>query len=390
MTINVMLDGTATPISSEVFEALFEQSVVSDRVDVRRAIDRSEIHFRDLVRLARAAEIPYPLFFAQIDLVGEQLRLKNQKLMAGFTKTCFSMNSRDRIHLSDIELIVKDLIRKQEYLKEDHSLTKNKIVGCLKRSRGSVIQDADALLCALDLTRDQLRAAPNKERAFDLLARKLEARQVLVALSARNYMPQNIPKRAKFSGLTLKDSKVPYVFLNSGEADGSEPSGRRVFTLTLMSVLIARGVFAPVTYDGHTKDDVAPREYELTAEILMPAAEIRQTSLRSLDEVKFASDLFKVTPSALVVRARRLGVLDHDTAGNYLDALAAEFANRDRERRRSPHAVNALRKYNGVECSRRMLGLLDSGRINGSEFCRVMFSNRLRPFQIDEFRRALR
>lgn len=43
MTINVMLDGTATPICAEVFEALFEQSVVSDRAEVRRAIDRSEI-----------------------------------------------------------------------------------------------------------------------------------------------------------------------------------------------------------------------------------------------------------------------------------------------------------------------------------------------------------
>lgn len=95
------------------------------------------------MRLARAAEIPYPLFFAPFEVVVEQLRIKNRKLMAGFTKTCFSMNSRDTVRLCDIELIVRDLIRKQEYLKQDQTLVKNPIVGCLKRSRGSVTQDAE-------------------------------------------------------------------------------------------------------------------------------------------------------------------------------------------------------------------------------------------------------
>ncbi len=390
MTINVMLDGSAVSIDAAVFEELFEQSVVNDRVGVRRARARSEIKFRDLVELARVAEIPYPLFFAPMDVVAEQLRIKNQKLMAGFTKTCFSMNSRDRVHLPDIELIIRDLIRKQEYLKQDTTLVKNPIVGCLKRSRGSVAEDAEALMVALDVSRDQLRASPTKERALELLISKLEARQILVSRSVRNHMPQSMPKRAKFSGLTLKDSKVPYIFLSSGEGDGLEPAGRRVFTLTLLTVLIARGVFAPVTYDGHTKDETATREYELTAQVLMPAAEMRETSFRSLDDVRRASDHCKVTPSAIVMRARRLGLLDRDTAGGYLDELAEEFARRERVHRKSPRPVNAQKKYNGLECSRRMLRLLDSGHMNAAEFCRVMFANRLRPAQIYEFRMAVR
>ena len=69
MTINVMLDGSAVSIDAAVFEELFEQSVVNDRVGVRRALARSEIKFRDLVELARVAEIPYPLFFAPMDVV---------------------------------------------------------------------------------------------------------------------------------------------------------------------------------------------------------------------------------------------------------------------------------------------------------------------------------
>lgn len=40
--------------------------------------------------------------------------------------------------------------------------------------------------------------------------------------------------------------------------------------------------------------------------------------------------------------------------------------------------MNALKKFNGHECSRRMLALYDAGTIKTRDFCRVMFSNAYR------------
>ena len=388
--IKVMLDGTAVPVEREVFDALFSQSVVDDRAPVRAARLESTIPFRTFVELARTAQIPYPLFFAPLDVVEEQLRIKTEKLMVGFTKDFFSMNSRNRVHLPDVELIVKDLLRKQQHVKADKTLRRNAIVGALKRPGSSVAEDAAKLMRALDFTTDDLKAAKTKESALELLITKLEARQVLVARSAKNYMPQQMPKRAKFSGMTIRDAKVPFIFLASGdEGENLEPSGRKMFTLTLLAVLIARGTFAPVTYDGHTTDETSPREYELTAEILMPEVELRQADLGSLPAIREAADTYKVTPSAVVMRTRRLGLCDRETAAAYLEALAAEYANRANSPKRSPLAINALRKYNGTECSRRMLGLLDAGHINRADFCRVMFSNKLKPAQINDYRAAV-
>lgn len=55
--------------------------------------------------------------------------------MAGMSKEAFSINSRSQVRLSDVELIVKDLLRKQALLKRlDDTLVDNTIVGCLKRS----------------------------------------------------------------------------------------------------------------------------------------------------------------------------------------------------------------------------------------------------------------
>jgi hypothetical protein len=56
---------------------------------------------------------------------------------------------------------------------------------------------------------------------------------------------------------------------------------------------------------------------------------------------------------------------------------------------RSPAPVKALLKYNGTECSRRMLGLLDANHINATDFRRVMFFNKLASSQIRDFRAAV-
>jgi hypothetical protein len=391
MTISVMLSGVPIPMGREVFTALFEHSVVSDRAPVRKALTSSTIPFKTIVDLARKAEIPYPLFFAPLAVVEKQLKIKSDKLMAGFTKQSFSIHSRNSVRLADVELIVKDLLRKQELLKADDTLTNNEIVGCLKKSRGTVAEDAARLMGALGFTTADLKDAKTKESALELLIARLEAKQVLVARSAKNHMPQQVPPRAKFSGMTIKDKKVPYVFLATGdEGDHLEPTGRRIFTLTLLTVLIARGTFAPVTYDGHSKDETSPREYELTEQILMPAAELRTVDVSSLERVKEVADVYKVTPSAIVMRTRRLGALNRETAGLYMDQLADEYASRPKPQMRNALPVNALRKYNGTECSRRMLTLLDAGQIKTADFCRIMFFNKLKSSQIDDFRAAVR
>jgi Zn-dependent peptidase ImmA (M78 family) len=124
----------------------------------------------------------------------------------------------------------------------------------------------------------------------------------------------------------------------------SEPSGRKIFTLVLLVVLIAQGTFAPVSYGGHTKDESSPRAYELAAEVLMPAVELRAMNFPDLESVKDAADMFMVTPSAVAMRARRLGRLDRDTFGMYMDALELEYNNRPKQSMSSPRPVKCAQK----------------------------------------------
>jgi hypothetical protein len=389
--MDVLINGETVPIERSVFVELLENSVVNGRVPYLRALETSKINYADLVALARKAEVPHPLFFSPPSLVQAQVRTKLNKLLQGVAPETFTVNTRSTVELRDVELIVKDLLRKQSLAKEhDPTLAKNTIVGLLRRPRPTAREDARVLVHALGLDLDTVRRARKKETALELIIEQLEVNQIFVSRSVRGFMPQLVEVR--FSGMTVRDSKVPYIFLAGGDhGDFQEPVGRQIFTLILMVVLVARGIFAPVSYNASSTAPDAGREYDIVGEILMPADEVRHVELRSLEEVKAVANEFKVTPSALTVRAMRLGRLSADTAISYLRDLEAEFRALPKPGpRNQPLAVNAIRKYSGRALTTRMLRAVDEQRLSEREFCRVVCLNRIGPFDIGEMKAALR
>lgn len=182
--------------------------------------------FSNFLGLARKAEIPYPRFAPQ-DVVGAQIAIKFKKLMSGFTNTSSSMHSRQRVELSDVELIVKDLLRKQELLrKNDSTLVVNNIVGLLNGSRRSDEEDSNRLMGAVGFTHRDIIAAKSKKASVEVLIGRLEAAQIFVSRSAQHFIPQGMPAHAKFSGMTIKDKKIPFIFLSTGnEGEGLEHPG---------------------------------------------------------------------------------------------------------------------------------------------------------------------
>ncbi|GAA1463542.1 hypothetical protein [Williamsia maris] len=384
MTISVVLDGDSIPIDRDVFVELLENSVASDYVAYQNALAKGSIEFKTLVRLARKGEIPYSLFFGPVAVVRAQIRANTGKLLEGISKATFSVNSRGTVELHRIELIVKDLLRKQATLKKyDDTLTHNTIVGMIGKPGTTVEQDAQALMRAIKLTRSDLQSARNKEAALNLLIDRLESSQILVSRSVRNYMPQQL--KANFSGMAIKDKKVPYIFLAS-ELGQEELYGRQVFTLTLLTVLIARNIFAPVTYQTQSGGAAPGREYEIVEQLLMPVEEIITLPLGSLDDIVAAADHFKVTPSALAVRAMHLKLVDVETSSAYLTELNRRHASRPKSQARNPLPAKAVRKYAGRELVSRMFDALDAGRLSERQFCKSVCLNKLKPTQLADLR----
>lgn len=391
MTIDVTISGTAVTIPRIVFTTLLDNSVAGTYSDYEHALVSGAVKFRKLEYLCRKGDIPLPLFFAPLPLVEAQVKTKTDKLLAGVSKDTFSVGSRARVELHEVELIVKDLIRKQELLrKHDSTLVRNKVVGVISKAAATPDEDAARLMDAIGLTFEEFRASRKKQDALELMIDRLEAKQILVSRSVQHYMPQRLT-HVKFSGMTIRDSKVPFIFLAGGDhGDQQEPVGRTIFTLALMTVLIGRRVFAPMTWDGGSAETELGREYDIAGAMLMPADELRSKSLSSLDDLRSASDDFNVTASAVVVRAMRLGLVPPQAATAHLAELRHEFAQIPVGGPRSQILrENAVKKYGGKELSRRMLRALDASRISPREFCRTVCLDHLKPSQIMDLRRVV-
>jgi hypothetical protein len=203
-------------------------------------------------------------------------------------------------------------------------------------------------------------------------------------------MPLRIPRGVKFSGMCVRDLKIPYIFLSGGDGGNNpEPAGRKVFTLVLLAVFVSRGKFAPVTYADHTagRTNHGPR---ICNRGRGPDARRRRARSR-YDLPRCGEGGRRLLPGhteRLHRAARALGMISAERANSYLEELAFEFSQREKTPVRSPKPVNALRRYNGAELSRRMLRQLDRGRISRGEFCRVVLQNRIGPGQIHQFREA--
>lgn len=390
--IDVVLGGARFPLDEAVFRTLLDNSVAGTYKYYEAALASGKIRFADLVWLAEKGEIPYSLFFAPHSLVQEQVRKKTEKLLAGLSKKTFSMGSRAKVELRDVELIVKDLIRKQELVrKHDDSLQRNQIVGVLRDEKAPVEVDAARLMSTLGLTHAAIRSCRNKEKALSLMVDRLEANQVLVSRSVQHYMPQRLT-HVEFSGMTIRDSKVPYVFLAGGDhGDSQEPTGRTVFTLAPLTVLVARRRFGTMTWDGGSVETEPGRDYDIAGAMMMPRERFVELKPASLKDMKDLADEFKVTASAVTVRAMRLGIIGPEIASGYLHTLKEEFQSRPKGGPRNPILPeNAVRNYNGKELNRRMLNALDRGNISPGEFCRAVCLNHLKPSQLGDLRRAIR
>lgn len=396
-TLLVTVGGQTVPISRDVFTALTDSSVAGTYADSEKALSTGRIALRKLEKLAHKGEIPLPLFFAPYEIVQAQIQRKNERLLRGLTqKGTFHIGGRQEIRLGEIDLLLKDILRKQEQLKKvDKSLELNPIVGRLRGTGRPAEELADELVDLIGFSRQQFRRNNTKEAALEYFIDTLESKQIFVSRSvSQQYMLQRVPKG--LSGLTVRDKKIPYIFLpGNGKEEHSEPAGRRIFTLALLTTLVAQKTFAPVTWN-HGKladeevDSQPGKAYDIAGAFLMPAGELEQFALTQCDEIEAAAGFFRVTPSAVIVRAARSKMLPWPAAKELLDEfrLRSELAGGSKGAR-TPNGPNSVARYAGYEYVRRMFQARERGQLSDNDFRLFVTLNRLKPDQYSELRQAV-
>lgn len=372
-------DGTIE-IERKVFLALLNIGPITEYVDFKRALSDGDITFDNLKKLAFKADVPYPLFFAPLDQVRLQLRDYNTQIESKLPpKKEFSLHSRGRLRVEDVKLIVRDISRKQiflgQYIMRDEPA--NDFIGLIAAAakvKESPASMAEQLRTALGVDLSVLRARP-KTGVVEYLVQCAERTNIFVSFSSYLYMPQQL-KDVDVSGFCIKDSRFPFIFINTKDGDENpriiEPAGRQTFTLVAMLVSIGLNKFV---FNHRTTISKAPylnEVYSIVGEFLIPETDIVGETANSTDDLKALSRRFKVTPSMCLSRLIELKQIDPVLAAELRRQLKQEIDRRPGIPR-PVGEVQGYAKYNGTRFSREVLVAERRKVISGEQARNILF-----------------
>lgn len=368
-------------IDKRVFLKLFNISHIKELKDYQNAISNSTISFKILKKLSFKAAVPYPLFFAPLEIVELQIADKNRHIYSKIpSKEDFSFATRGKVAVEDIELLLKDLTRKQDFLKTRilKNVTDNLFIGSISlmlKENIAIESIAEYIRNYFKINLDYLRLL-NKKGVLEYLVRLVEDKNIYIALSSFNYMPQNVPPELEMSGICIKDKKFPFIFINTRDGESNpkiiESSGRQVFTLLAMLVCIGMKHFILSSTITNSKNDPAKIAYSIAGEIIVPLTHLKSIKIENLEDLKTNSEFFKVTPSMLLYRLTQTGSLPKELIDTWRQALVLEVKKRTTNIRASL-PVNAYAKYNGKRFSKEVIKAYNKGAISATEVKNILF-----------------
>lgn len=380
--IVVKINREALNIDKQVFIDLLDISPLQEYKKYSETITNNRISFPDLKELATRGGIPYTLFFAPREIVQKQIEEKNKNLIQKIpTKDELKIGTRGFVEIKDIELIVKDIGRKQEFLKNRilTSASQNIYIGSIvkKVKQGSSIEEiAEGIRNEFDVDLSFLRTL-SKEKVLDYLRSCIEKKGILVSFSSHNYMPQNLDKELTISGICIKDKKFPFIFINTRDGDEKpriiESSGRQIFTLLTMIACIGLNQFVLSSKKGKSKNDVSKLAYKVASEILIPKNQLTAIIPLQLDTLKEKAHFFRVTPSMLLYHLKENKKIDATSAETLWAQLKVEAQKKEPKVKHSPLPVTGYSKYNGDRFSKEIVKAYTEGTITHLEVKNILF-----------------
>lgn len=374
--ILVALDSRYVYIRKDVFTLLFENTHIYYKKDYLRSLTDNKIKFSKLQELSREAGIPYSLFFAPIDRVEENIQKNNDILFAGVQNVPIAIASRGDIMVRDVNLIIKDIQKRQQFMARYNAGTPMNAFMTLRPSE--VVDTAALIVQTLEIDMDKFRSYSKKESAYDFLVSALEKKNIIVSRSRPGVMPQTIKPGLAFSGFAVRHKKYPAIFLHSKDDDSTDdPAGRRIFTIFLLLACITNKKFATVSYNQNVKEPAQNIEYLIAEEILMPEAAVSGIRVDTLAELDVVAKAFQVTPSMAAVRLKRLKCLDSSTFDILFDDLNKKWleAPLSKEKGKFVYNVKDITKvitYNGRLFTECVVGLLRSNKLNEGDAARLL------------------
>lgn len=373
-------------LERDVFEMLFNHTIARRKKKYVKALEDGYMQYDDFIKTTSDAEVPYPLFFLDKESVQGVILAYERRVYFGVSKDQMSIASRGEVVLGDISLILKDITRKQSFIKQ-YITGSNEITGMFGKSKQDVAQHASALRSMLDYDLEKVKQL-SKEKTYEMLNRGLANRNVFISLYAHHYTPQTVEKELQFSGIAINDKKCPYLFIKAGDNDSRiEPWGRRIFTAALLLSCLCSGDCGPLTMDGKSGELTDDKHYIFAEEFLMPASVFKHEAISSYEDIGSISSKYSVSPAAVVMRAFRLHMIDELMKDEYLQRLHEQWEKVTRKKGGGiPLGLEkAINRYNNPAVVSMIVGKQKSGDITLQEAKNLLCYKKGDAFNLEVF-----
>ena len=327
--------------------------------------------FRELYTRAK---VPYSIVFMSKNDIKSQIDDYIKKTFAGVDMNRqYSIASHGTIQISAISIMLRHIAALQSEISKSIS-DRNSLCGIFLKpeyKRMSVKDKACIAREELDINTDRIKSTQGKKEAFLYLEKQLNQRNIFISTYDHRLCAQTI-QIEDFAGIFINHKKAPYIFIRASDDKGIiDPWGRKNLILMLMLGMLLHKNNKPVMLNTKHNSDINDKAYQFAEEILMPREDFSEcVHIKDLVDIKKVSELYKVSPSAVIMRCYRLKLISNKQKESLLDECNKEFekirSKKGGGRNRAIEngiVLNVGSGATGIILNRSKQGLIDNARV---------------------------
>lgn len=317
------------------------------------AFDNGYLSYVELLKECESIQIPWQMFFLTPGNLKKQLDHISKERKFKFTAKFFSK----RKGVGDItsKRIIDRLIRLQNYVLQNFTLTPNNFCGALKGK--SYSECVNVFLNYFEIDVFEFRSKKT-DKAFDYLIGKIETKSVNISRGVLKggVLPEvkNVNDVYKnTSGFVVRNECLPFIFLPD-DLNPDEAMGRRIYTLIYLLTCVGLDDYDFYLENSFKASALKKKggeaiKHGITTAILFPEEEtdlLREAVVGAEDVAKLSAK-FKITPTAVVVTLKRRGVI---TQEEYEELLPPPFKPQKKtgeQHGQRPLITTAVKKFCG-------------------------------------------
>lgn len=361
-------------VPTNIFKDTLRYTIAFDTDSYNRALEDKRIQLSDFRKLYTRARVPYPIVFMSKNDIESQINDYIEKTFAGVDRNRqYSIASHGTIQISTISIMLRHIVALQSEVSKNIP-DRNNLCGIfLKPEYKSISVKNKACIARekLDINTDRIKSTQGKKEAFLYLERQLNKRNIFISTYDHRLCAQTI-QIEDFAGIFINHKKAPYIFIRASDDKGMiDPWGRKNLILMLMLGMLLHKNNKPVMLNTKHNSDINDKAYQFAEEILMPREDFSEcVHIKDLVDIKKVSELYKVSPSAVIMRCYRLKLISNKQKESLLGECNKEFekirSKKGGGRNRAIEngiVLNVGSGATGIILNRSKQGLIDNARV---------------------------